>query len=35
MSEGRTRVALVGCGGMGRHHLNVLRALPDFEIEGL
>ena len=29
------RVGLVGCGGMGRHHLNVLRALPDFEIVGL
>jgi predicted dehydrogenase len=29
------RVGLVGCGGMGRHHLDVLRALPDFEIVGL
>ena len=35
MTDRRTRVALVGCGGMGRHHLNVLRSLPDFEIVGL
>jgi predicted dehydrogenase len=26
------RVGLVGCGGMGRHHLNVLNNLPEFEI---
>ncbi|MEO2002577.1 MAG: Gfo/Idh/MocA family oxidoreductase, partial [Candidatus Poribacteria bacterium] len=35
MAEAITRVALVGCGGMGRHHLNVLRELADFEIVGL
>lgn len=35
MPEAVTRVALVGCGGMGRHHLDVLRALPDFEIVGV
>ena len=29
------RVALVGCGGMGRHHLNVLKELADFAVVGL
>ncbi len=31
----RYRVGLVGCGGMGRHHLSVLRSLPEFEIVAL
>ena len=26
------RVGVVGCGGMGRHHLGVLNRLPNFEI---
>ena len=26
------RVGLVGCGGMGRHHLSVLKQLEEFEI---
>lgn len=29
------RVGLVGCGGMGRHHLSVLKGLPEFEIVAL
>jgi len=29
------RVGLVGCGGMGRHHLSVLKQLPEFEIAAL
>ena len=29
------RVGLVGCGGMGRHHLNALKDLPDFETVAL
>ncbi len=29
------RVGLVGCGGMGRHHLSVLKSLPEFEIAAL
>lgn len=29
------RVGLVGCGGMGRHHLGVLKSLPQFEIAAL
>ena len=29
------RVGLVGCGGMGRHHLSTLRQLPEFEIAAL
>jgi len=31
----RYRVALVGCGGMGRQHLKVLKELTDFEVVGL
>ena len=29
------RVGLVGCGGMGRHHLSVLKQLEEFEIAAL
>jgi predicted dehydrogenase len=29
------RVGLVGCGGMGRHHLSVLKSLPEFEIAAI
>ena len=29
------RVGLVGCGGMGRHHLRILKDLPEFEIVAL
>ena len=29
------RVALVGCGGMGRQHLNILREMPEFEVVGV
>jgi predicted dehydrogenase len=29
------RVALVGCGGMGRDHLKTLKGLADFEVVGL
>jgi predicted dehydrogenase len=29
------RVGLVGCGGMGRHHLSNLRQLPEFEISAI
>ncbi|MBM3215622.1 Gfo/Idh/MocA family oxidoreductase [Candidatus Poribacteria bacterium] len=29
------RVALVGCGGMGRHHLDVIRTLPNYELSAL
>lgn len=29
------RVGLVGCGGMGRHHLDTVRSLPDFEAVAL
>ena len=29
MSEGRTKVALVGCGARGRSHLDVILALRD------
>ena len=29
------RVGLVGCGGMGREHLSVLKQLPEFEIAAL
>ena len=29
------RVGLVGCGGMGRHHLRVLNELPEFELVAL
>jgi predicted dehydrogenase len=29
------RVALVGCGGMGRHHLETIRRLDGFQIAGL
>jgi len=29
------RVGVVGCGGMGRHHLSILKQLPEFEIAAL
>ena len=29
------RTVLVGCGGMGRQHLNILRELPEFEVVGV
>ena len=29
------RAGLVGCGGMGRHHLRVLNELPEFELVAL
>lgn len=29
------RVVLVGCGGMGRHHLRTLDRMQDFEVVGL
>ena len=29
------RVGLVGCGGMGRHHLRILNGLPELEIVAL
>ncbi|MBI4552739.1 MAG: Gfo/Idh/MocA family oxidoreductase, partial [Candidatus Latescibacteria bacterium] len=29
------RVGLVGCGGMGRHHLNTIRQLSGFDIVAL
>ena len=29
------RAGLVGCGGMGRHHLQVLNELPEFELVAL
>ena len=29
------RAGLVGCGGMGRHHLRVLNDLPEFELVAL
>ncbi|MCE2396106.1 Gfo/Idh/MocA family oxidoreductase [Candidatus Poribacteria bacterium] len=29
------RAGLVGCGGMGRHHLQVLNDLPEFELVAL
>jgi len=36
MSNSKTyRVGLVGCGGMGRHHLSVLKQLEEFEIAAL
>ncbi|OGG46563.1 MAG: hypothetical protein A3F84_18605 [Candidatus Handelsmanbacteria bacterium RIFCSPLOWO2_12_FULL_64_10] len=36
MSSSKTyRVGLVGCGGMGRHHLEALRAMPEFETAAL
>ena len=36
MSSAKTyRVGLVGCGGMGRHHLSVLNQLPEFDIVAL
>ena len=28
-------VGLVGCGGMGKHHLNILNQLPEFKIKAL
>lgn len=31
----RYRVALIGCGGMGRQHLHILKGLPEFEVVGL
>jgi len=34
-SSNKHKVGLVGCGGMGRHHLSVLRSLDDFEIAAL
>lgn len=30
-----TRVAVVGCGGMGRHHLDTIRRLEDFALVGV
>ena len=36
MSSSKTyQVGLVGCGGMGRHHLSVLKQLEEFEIAAL
>ncbi|MSS72711.1 MAG: Gfo/Idh/MocA family oxidoreductase [Candidatus Latescibacteria bacterium] len=36
MSSSKTyRVGLVGCGGMGRHHLEALKAMPEFETAAL
>ncbi len=36
MSSSKTyRVGLVGCGGMGRHHLGALKAMPEFETAAL
>ncbi|MBI2191893.1 MAG: Gfo/Idh/MocA family oxidoreductase [Planctomycetes bacterium] len=33
MSSSKTwRVGLIGCGGMGRYHLKMLQAMPDFKI---
>ena len=32
---GRTRVALIGCGGRGRGHLRALRDFPDIEVVAL
>ncbi len=32
---GKYRVALVGCGGMGRSHLNTLEKMQEFEVVGL
>lgn len=29
------RVGLIGCGGMGRHHLKTLKTLPEFKIVGI
>ena len=29
------RTVLVGCGGMGRQHLKILRELPEFEVAGV
>jgi len=29
------RVAVVGCGGMGRHHLATIKSLPEFEISAI
>ena len=29
------RTVLVGCGGMGRQHLKIIRGMPDFEIAGI
>ena len=29
------RAGVVGCGGMGRHHLSVLNSLPEFEISAV
>lgn len=33
--EGAIRVALVGCGRMGRHHLETVRRLEGFEVVGI
>ena len=32
---GRTRVALIGCGGRGRGHLRALLDFPDIEVVAL
>ena len=32
---GKYRVALVGCGGMGKSHLNTLEKMQEFEVVGL
>ena len=35
MSEKTYRIGLVGCGGMGRHHLNCIESVPDCECVAL
>ncbi len=35
MSDKKVRIGVVGCGAMGRNHINMLKVLPDVEIAAL